>query len=105
MPAPLSIERADALMKGYYASEFLYISSLFFSKLSLIVLFYTVVASQRTHRRVVLGFGVLLVIWSMASIIVIAIQCGLPRPWQIMTLRCFNTVSYWSVVWKLQPEY
>jgi hypothetical protein len=89
----LTVQRAEALMKGYYASEFLYISSLCFSKLSLVVLFYAVVVSQRTHRRVVLGFGMLLIIWSIVSVIAVALQCQLPRPWQMMTLRCFNTVG------------
>jgi hypothetical protein len=80
-------------MKGYYTSEFLYISSICFSKLPLLVLFYTVVSAQRTHRRVVLGFGFFIVAWSIASIVAVAFQCELPRPWEIMTLQCFNTVS------------
>jgi hypothetical protein len=89
----MNIAQADILMKGYYASEFLYISSLCFSKLSLLVLFYTVVAIQRTHRLLVSAFGAFIVIWSIASIVVVAFQCKLPRPWEIMTLQCFNTVS------------
>jgi hypothetical protein len=80
-------------MKGYYASEFLYISSICFSKLSVLVVLYTVVAAQRTYRRLVLGFGAFISAWSVVSIIVVAFQCQLPRPWEMMTLRCFNTVS------------
>jgi hypothetical protein len=80
-------------MKGYYASEFLYISSICFSKLSLLVVCYTVVAVQRTYRRLVLSFGAFIFTWSISSILVVAFQCQLPRPWQVMTLRCFNTVS------------
>jgi hypothetical protein len=85
-------ERLDILMKGYYASEFLYISSMCFSKLSLLVLFYGIVAVQRTLRRLVLGFGIFILVWSMASIVAVALQCQIPRPWEMMTLRCFNTV-------------
>jgi hypothetical protein len=79
-------------MKGYYASEFLYISSICFSKLSLLVLFYNVVAVRRMHRRLMFGFGTFIVIWSMTSLVVVAFQCELPRPWEMMSLRCFNTV-------------
>jgi hypothetical protein len=80
-------------MKGHYASEMLYMSSICFAKLSLLVLFYTVVAAQRTYRRLVLGFGIFIGTWSIASIVGIAFQCQLPRPWETMTLRCFNKVS------------
>jgi len=88
----LTIERADILMKGYYASEFNYISSICFSKLSLLVFFYTIVTRQRIHRRLILGFGTFTAVWSVGSLFVIAFQCELPRPWEMMTLRCFNTV-------------
>jgi hypothetical protein len=89
--SPPDTAQADILMKGYYASQFLYISSLCFSKLSLIVLFYTVVI-QRTHRLLVSAFGAFIVVWSVSSIVVVAFQCELPRPWQMMTLRCFDAV-------------
>jgi hypothetical protein len=79
-------------MKGYYASELLYIPSLCFSKLSVLVLFYNVVV-LRTHRFFILGFGICIFTWSVASVAVAAFQCELPRPWEMMTLRCFNTVS------------
>ncbi len=79
-------------MKGYYASELLYVFSLCFSKLSVLVLFYNVVV-LRTHRLFILGFGSSIFAWSVASITAIAFQCELPRPWELMTLRCFNTVS------------
>ncbi|KAF1912034.1 hypothetical protein BDU57DRAFT_77020 [Ampelomyces quisqualis] len=95
--APTTDERLEMLMKGYYASEFLYISSICFSKLSLLVLFHAIVARQRTHRRLVLGFGFFIVIWSMASIVAVALQCQIPRPWEMMTLRCFNTRAFWIV--------
>jgi hypothetical protein len=81
-------------MKGYYASEFFYVSSICFSKLSLLVLFYNIVASQRMLRRLVLGVGAFILTWSATSLLAIAFQCQLPRPWELMTLRCFNTVGH-----------
>jgi hypothetical protein len=88
----LSVDKADAIMKAYYASELLYISSLCFSKLSILVLFYNVVV-LRTHRMFVMSFGVCIFVWSLASLAAVAFQCSFPRPWEMMTLRCFNTVS------------
>jgi hypothetical protein len=93
-------------MKGYYASELLYTSSICFSKLSLLYLFYMIVAGRRTQRRVVLAFGGFILAWSLSSLVVIAFQCQLPRPWEMMTLRCFNTVRVTvrtaiNIAWKL----
>jgi hypothetical protein len=80
-------------MKGYYASEFLYISAISLSKLSILVLFYNIVAVQRWHRRFVVGFGTFIVAWCTASLVVVAFQCKLPRPWETLTPQCFDTVS------------
>ncbi|KAH7397389.1 hypothetical protein BKA66DRAFT_408537 [Pyrenochaeta sp. MPI-SDFR-AT-0127] len=93
----LTIERADILMKGYYASEFLYISAICCAKLSLLVLFHNIVAVQRMHRRLVLCFGMFIFAWSLSSLLAVAFQCQLPRPWEIMTLRCFNSRIFWIV--------
>ncbi|KAF2026536.1 hypothetical protein EK21DRAFT_73866, partial [Setomelanomma holmii] len=93
----LTIERAKILMKGYYASEFLYLSSICFSKLSLLVLLHTVVTLQRLHRRLVLGLGAVISLWSIASLVAINFQCELPWPWEMMTLRCFNTRAFWVI--------
>ena len=79
-------------MKGYYAYELLYLSSLCFSKLSVLVLFYNVVV-LRSHRFFVLGSGVCIFAWSLASVAATAFQCKLPRPWEMMTLRCMNKVG------------
>ncbi|KAF9697772.1 hypothetical protein EKO04_004375 [Ascochyta lentis] len=92
----LTVERANTIMKGYYASELLYISALCFSKLSILVLFYNVVVLH-THRIFVMCFGLCIFAWSVASIIATAFQCGLPRPWEMLTLRCFNTRIFWVV--------
>lgn len=88
----LSVDRANAIMKAYYASELLYVSSLCFSKLSIVVLFYNVVV-LRTHRMFVLSFGISIFLWSLASLTAAAFQCSFPRPWEMMTLRCFNMVG------------
>ncbi|CAO2647581.1 Nn.00g085030.m01.CDS01 [Neocucurbitaria sp. VM-36] len=93
----LTLERADSLMKGYYASEFLYISAICFAKLSLLVIFYNIVVVQRLQRRCVLGFGIVIFVWTIASLLAVAFQCEFPRPWETMTLRCFNSRTFWIV--------
>lgn len=92
-PGPLAIERASVLMKGNYASDFLYISSLYFSKISLLLFFYTVLSVVRMHQKAIAGFATFVSFWSIASIVAIAFQCRLPTTWESSSLRCFNTVS------------
>jgi hypothetical protein len=90
---PLMLDQIDLLIKGYYASEILYVAAIGLTKLSILVLFYNVVAMQRTIRRIVMAFGVLVSAWTIASVMAIAFQCELPRPWDITSLECSNMVS------------
>ncbi|CAI6331694.1 unnamed protein product [Periconia digitata] len=93
----LTVRRAYVLMKAYYASNFLYIASLGFAKLSLVVFFYKIHQVQRTQRRVVLGFGIFILAWTVASLVAIAFQCGLPQPWEMFSLHCYDLGSFWVV--------
>lgn len=89
---PLTQRHANALEKGYYASNLLYITSLGFAKLSLVTFFYGI-HIQRAQRRVVLCFGIFVLAWTLASLAAVAFQCGLPKPWEVLTLHCYNSVS------------
>ncbi|KAF2192970.1 hypothetical protein K469DRAFT_652714 [Zopfia rhizophila CBS 207.26] len=91
-----SLHRANAIQRSYYASDFFYISSICFAKLSLIAFFYGIGIKQ-TQRRIVKGFGVFILLWTFASLIAVAFQCGLPRPWEMLTLHCYNTGVFWIV--------
>jgi hypothetical protein len=88
----LTLRKADAIQKGYYASDFLYILTIGFAKLSLVSFFYSV-HHQRGQRRAVLAIGIFILTWTLASLAVVAFQCGLPKPWEILTLHCYNIVS------------
>ncbi|KAF1976959.1 hypothetical protein BU23DRAFT_364864, partial [Bimuria novae-zelandiae CBS 107.79] len=79
-----------------YASDFLYISTLCFAKLSLLYFFYDVYHKQ-IQRRVVLSIGIFTLVWTLASLATVAFQCGLPKPWEVFTLHCFNTGVFWIV--------
>lgn len=89
----MTLERANVLMKGYYASEFFYITAMCFTKLSLLVLFHSIVGVQRSHRRFVLGFGIFILAWTVGSLLAVAFQCELPRTWDLMTSKCSNSVG------------
>ncbi|KAF2713842.1 hypothetical protein K504DRAFT_450482 [Pleomassaria siparia CBS 279.74] len=93
----LTLRRANAIMKEYYASDFLYILSICSAKLSLIAFFHDVLGKQQTQRLVVQGLGIFILAWTLASLIAVAFQCGLPRPWEMMTLHCYNSGIFWIV--------
>lgn len=88
----LTVKRATAIQKGYYASNFLYISTLCFAKLSLLSFFYGI-HHQRGQRRIVATMAIFVIAWTLASLGAVAFQCGLPKPWEVFTLHCFNVVS------------
>ena len=84
-------------MKTYYASDFLYISTLGFAKLSLIYFFYSIHV-QRGQRRFALAFALFILAWTFASLAAVAFQCGLPKPWEMLTLHCYSTVSRFNAI-------
>ncbi|KAG9187526.1 hypothetical protein G6011_05397 [Alternaria panax] len=94
---PSSLDQTDLLMKGYYASEILYMAAIGFTKLSILVLFYNVVMMQRIIRRIVIAFGILILVWTIASVVTIAFQCELPRPWDMGSLQCSNARIFWII--------
>jgi len=80
-------------MKGYYVSSFMYIAAIGSVKLSVLVILYTIVAIQRWARRIVVATGVFVLAWSVASILAVAFQCKMPRPWEIDHSQCSNMVG------------
>ncbi|KAF2732505.1 hypothetical protein EJ04DRAFT_412911, partial [Polyplosphaeria fusca] len=92
----LTLRRADNLMKAYYASDYLYILTLCFAKLSLIAWFYGLNV-QTTVRKIIQAFGIFILAWTASSLIAVAFQCGLPKPWEMMTLHCYNSGIFWIV--------
>ena len=97
MRGELTKSQADIQMKAHYASDFLYVLSICFPKLALISFFHGVVV-QRAERRITQIFGIFVIAWTLASLAAVAFQCSLPRPWEMMTLRCYNKVRAPTVV-------
>ncbi|KAH7127207.1 hypothetical protein B0J11DRAFT_505914 [Dendryphion nanum] len=92
----LTTPRANILMKAHYASDFLYVLSICFPKLTLVAFFHRIVV-QRAERRITQVFGIFIIAWTLASLAAVAFQCSLPRPWEMMTLRCYNKGIFWIV--------
>ena len=89
----LTFSQADILSKGYYTSELFYISGVCFPKLSILVLFFNIVASRQFLRRMVLALGIFISTWTLVALVTIAFQCELPRPWKTTSSHCLNFVS------------
>ncbi|EMD88719.1 hypothetical protein COCHEDRAFT_1109052, partial [Bipolaris maydis C5] len=89
----LTFSQADILSKGYYTSELFYVSGVCFSKLSILVLFFNIVASRQFLRRIVLALGIFISTWTLVSLVTVAFQCELPRPWKTTSPHCLNFVS------------
>lgn len=49
-------------------------------------------ARIKTRRFIVKGFMVFNFIYTIGAILAIAFQCPLPRPWAILSNKCFNQV-------------
>ncbi|ENI05566.1 hypothetical protein COCC4DRAFT_102584, partial [Bipolaris maydis ATCC 48331] len=93
----LTFSQADILSKGYYTSELFYVSGVCFSKLSILVLFFNIVASRQFLRRIVLALGIFISTWTLVSLVTVAFQCELPRPWKTTSPHCLNFRIFWVI--------
>lgn len=66
--------------KNYYYANMLFVLALLFSKLSTIFLLMRLAPKPRT-RHTCQVVGTLFSVWALGSIISLAFQCDLPRPW------------------------
>jgi hypothetical protein len=92
----LTLKSANIIQKAYYSSDLLYISSICFGKLSLIAFFHGIKINT-LQRRLVQVFGAFILVWSTVSLVAVAFQCGLPRPWEVITLHCYDRGYFWMI--------
>ncbi|KAJ9656469.1 hypothetical protein H2198_004928 [Neophaeococcomyces mojaviensis] len=86
----LSEASYDIYAKSYYHGNILFVAALLFSKMSTIFLL-TRLAPKPKIRRTCQAVGALFTIWALGSILGLALQCQLPRPWdyrQTETHQC-----------------
>jgi hypothetical protein len=77
--------------QSVYATEFLYITTLFFSKSSVLVLF-RALTPFRTHQLLTYAAAGLLGLWAISGIFTVAFQCSTPQRWAVVTGTCINKV-------------
>ncbi|KAF7945628.1 uncharacterized protein EAE97_004666 [Botrytis byssoidea] len=80
-----------------YAGNIMYISAIFLTKLSSLHFFVCLTREGSKKRRLIHRSILWIGIWSLISIVVIALQCQLPDPWEYEPGKCINVVRYLQV--------
>lgn len=70
----------------------LYLLTLSLAKTSTLLLLARLTSVQ-FHMLLVRSLGAVVLLWTLASVFAVAFQCGLPRPWDYLGGKCFNSVS------------
>ena len=79
-------------MQFGYASSLLYIISLYFSKLAVLVLIKAITPVKR-DKRVVHILAAAISVWAIVALFATSFQCSLPETWNYVGGDCFNRVS------------
>lgn len=80
------------MQKALYSMEVLYVLTLGLGKLSVMVLFYSLLSSTGQSKSVLAATGLLLV-WVVVMAIVVCLQCHPPEVWNIVGGKCLDLVS------------
>ncbi|OQE32642.1 hypothetical protein PENFLA_c001G08127 [Penicillium flavigenum] len=91
----LSDAKIDSIMKAEYAATILFIASICFSKLSLLV-FIRNLTPASLDRRFALVLGISIALWTIASIFTAAFQCHVPQTWNYLHGTCFDRGAWWN---------
>ena len=54
--------------------------------------FLATIALSKTRSAVTKGIICLNIAWAVVAIVAIALQCRLPRPWEVLSDQCVNQV-------------
>jgi hypothetical protein len=82
----LSYTSYEVFARAYYASDLLFIVTIYLAKLSLILFIMRLTPSYKT-LYFCYGFVVALTLWMLGTVFLLAFQCPLPQPWDFMPLR------------------
>ena len=82
-------------LKATYAANILYISSMIFSEISVLLLLRMITPSER-DRKLIACAGSIAILWFIVAFVVSAAECGSPEPWNFMDGHCLNRVSSWT---------
>ena len=56
--------------------------------------FLTTIALSKTRSAVTKGIICLNLVWGVGAIVAIALDCRLPRPWEVLSDQCVNQVRW-----------
>ncbi|KAJ1710652.1 hypothetical protein G4B11_002064 [Aspergillus flavus] len=84
------------IMKSQYAATMLFISSMCFSKLSVIYFIRDVTPLFNPDRLITAGLEVLTILWAGIGILTAVFQCRLPRPWDYLHGQCIQHERWWT---------
>ncbi|WEW55540.1 hypothetical protein PRK78_000971 [Emydomyces testavorans] len=87
----LSKTQLDNVLKADYAANLLFIVSICLTKISLLVLNHQF-ALLRQYKYTIYALGSIVIVWTVASILIVAFQCHLPRPWDYINNSCVTRV-------------
>ena len=82
----LSYHSYEIFAKAYYASDLLFIVTIYLAKVSLVVFIMRLTPSHNI-LYFCYGFITTLTMWMLASVFSLAFQCSLPQPWDSMQLH------------------
>ncbi|KAH7210136.1 hypothetical protein DER44DRAFT_722608 [Fusarium oxysporum] len=92
----LDNDQISLILKGQYASNILFITVLFLTKISATRTIRSM-ASRERQRLILITEGVIS-LWALGSIVASLFECSLPKPWDYIHGKCFNRVFFWIVV-------
>ena len=88
----LMADQISVQLKTEYASQFLYIATLYTSQLSLLAFVRDVTPAQH-HLRMIYWSTIIVSIWTIVGVFGIAFQCETPEPWDHIDGTCFDRVG------------
>ncbi|OJI83584.1 hypothetical protein ASPTUDRAFT_120390 [Aspergillus tubingensis CBS 134.48] len=94
----LSDSEVQTLEKVLYSSEILYILALSLAKTSVLLLLNRL-AVNKWHKRVSFWTSILVGIWTVPVFFTLALQCGVPNPWDFSEGHCVDSIRVQFAFW------
>ncbi|KAI2707941.1 hypothetical protein CBS147333_4523 [Penicillium roqueforti] len=89
----VSSANMQQVMKDLFAGSLLYLLSLMFSKLSLVVFIRSLTPSAK-DKWLARGVEAIVYVWAVVAIFGTAFQCSLPRAWDFQNGQCINLLTW-----------
>ncbi|CAG8385530.1 unnamed protein product [Penicillium salamii] len=87
------LHQAEKCLQNLWAASLLYIASLCFSKLSMVLFTLRLSPAAKDHRLGKIVASVV-IIWTLVALLGTAFQCGVPRGWDFWDGKCINMEAW-----------